>query len=247
MVRLRVLERGMAVAKTFEVGTVIVLALVVAAHGAPIVGTYASEELGGEILDGRWSESYVGGGPGQIGNAVHASSWDGSTLATQWDLSGPAINAVPVVLLDTRVGGTGTVVYYTTYSGGTLLLKDTGPWWSAGDPGTEYSVTVSTYAHTTTNEYVGGQLVASTTVVALSGSFTDYPGYTVSFWVAVAVPLGEGSGPPSGYPAYVPETATRGVWGIAQKIRTEIVPEPVTMGVLCAGLGILTVRRRGNK
>jgi hypothetical protein len=233
--------RGLAV------GVLVVLVCASLANGAPIIGSYTSIELGGSILDGRWSESYVGGGPGQIGDTVHAASWDGLTLAGMWEVRDPAIDATPSVLLDTRVGGTGTIVYYTTYGGGTLLLENTGPWWGLGDPGTDYAVDINSYSHTTTNQYVGGQLVASTTVATLSGVFQDYAGYGVSFWVSVAVPLGEGSGLPGDYPAFLPSSASSGAWGIAQKIRTEIVPEPASVLLLASGIGLLVARRRNKK
>jgi len=223
-------------------GAVLLLTAALVAQGAPIVGSYASIELGGAIVDGRWSESYVGGGPGQIGNTVHAASWNGTTLATQWELSGPAINAPPTVLLNTVVGGTGTIVYFTTYGGGTLLLDDSGPWWTAGDPGTAYTVNVTSYTHTTTNQYVGGVVVASSTASSLKGVFADYPGYSISFAVSAAVP--------SGYPSFVPDTAASGAWGVAQKIRMEIpppVPEPATLGLLGLGVFGLVVGRRRSR
>lgn len=217
------------------------------AWGAPITGQYVSEELGGEVIDGRWSQSWIGGIEDNVGNTVHALSWDGATLGGQWALGdpilgAPAIDAPPTVLLDNRVGGTGTVVCYTTYDGGILLLKSSGPWWG-GDPGTAYTVNVEEHAHTTTKEYVDGELVASSTVVNMTGTFADYEGYEISFLVAAAVPTGQGSAPPTDYPEFIPDTATMGAWGPAQEIRLEIVPEPATMALVGAGLVFLALAR----
>jgi len=222
------------------------------AEAGPIVGYYESE-FSGDVLEGHWSESYVGGGPGQLGDEVRASSWDGAALGTQWELTGAAIDSPPVKLLDTvNAHGDGLIIWYTTYSDGVLTLTDQGPWWNPADPGTAYTVDVTHYAHTTQNTYRDGQVVASSTIVDMEGAFRDYGGWTVDFVVAQAIPAGF-AGPdeplPAGYPDLLPNDDMGGAYGVAQKIRMQITPEPATMGLLGFGLGamLISARRRRAK
>ncbi|MBN2582487.1 MAG: hypothetical protein JXL80_05420, partial [Planctomycetes bacterium] len=122
----------------------------------PVEGSYESE-FTGVVLEGRWSESFLNGLPGQIGNTVHGASWDGAVLATQWELGDMAIDAAPTQLLNTVDGlGNGTIVWYTTYSGGGLILDKDGPWAPGGGEVADYSITLTHYAHTTQVVYVGG-------------------------------------------------------------------------------------------
>ena len=225
----------------------VILGLVAGAsvEAAPFVGQYDSE-FTGEVLEGRWSESYPNGGPGQIGNTIHAASWDGALLATQWELSGPAIDANPVQIQNTvDANGDGLIVWFTTYDEGTLTLIDDGPWWNPADsPAEEYTVTVTSYSHTTQVTYRDGQAVAQSTIVDMRGDFVEDPEYELSFMVATAIPAGEGDSVPADYPAWIPSDASAGQWGVAQKIQMEIVPEPATMGLLGLGLGIVLVGRR---
>lgn len=207
------------------------------AVAAPVNGTYLSPNLGTDILNGRWSESFAGGGPGQIGNTVHAQSWDGSTLGTQWELAGPAVNAAPLMISDTRVGGTGAVTWYITCAGGTLTLDSAGPWGTPGDA--DYVFGVDTYNHTTTVTYQAGVPVASVTVVNMSATWQGDPNLRVSFLVALAVPADV-----TPYPDYIPSSVTVGAHGICQEIRMEIVPEPLTLALLAGGMACVAVRRR---
>lgn len=66
--------------------------------------------------------------------------------------------------------------------------------------------------------------------------------------LAVAVKLGDGFGPPSDYPEFLPsQYSGAGQWGIAQKIRMEITPEPATLGLVAIGGVMMVLRRRRQR
>lgn len=222
--------------------TLMLLSLVSLTIAGPVSGFYTSTELGGSILDGRWSEAWFGGNEGAVGSVVGAASWDGTALGTMWELSGETLSQVTLVSEEV-LGNLTTKVYETDYAGGDLILKNTGPWWNSADSGTEYALTINTYSHNTTKYYYNGQLTSFTTNVYLDATFDEYPGYEVIFTIAVAVPTGAGSTPPAGYPAFNINT-TAGAWGVAQKIRMQIIPEPATLVLLGLGGLFLSKRRK---
>jgi len=232
--------------------TVLVTVLAAApAVAGPLPGYYDSEFIG-QIIEGRWSESYVDGVPGDIGNTVHAASWNGVALGTQWVLAGAAIDADPVMIGNTVDGsGNGTMTWFTTYDGGVLTLTDQGLWWNSGDLGDHYTVTVTLYTHTTQIHFSGGVPVEQSTIVEMSGTFDGYyPPYEVDFLVAQALQIDEGGlaayeayqASHGDFPDWLPLGEDVGQWGVAQMIQMRIVPEPATMGLLGIGLGALMLR-----
>lgn len=234
------------------------------ATAAPIPGVFESIELGGHILDGRWSESWPDGLPDQTGNTINAASWDGIDLGTQWEMSGQSIDVNGAQPLgDEMVGALRVRKYYTEYDGGTLRLKkidsiDPGErmWWNPADSGDEYVINIDYYAHNTqvtTIPMLGDQEVGYYSLVTLTGTFDAHPLWEVRFMLAVAVKLEEGPGPDPDYPDYLEPDGYVGVpqdmghWGIAQKIRMEITPEPATFGLLALGGLVLMARRRRRR
>jgi len=220
-------------------------------RAAPIPGPYKSDDLGGLIQQGRYAESYAGGGQLQVGDVVNVASWDGTSLEEQWLISGPVIESI------TDMGvlpGDGVHLYVVRYDANdaTMLMKDTGPWWDPGDsPGmTEYVVDITEYRHDVTIDPLGGV----TSLVTLRGIFPEFTVgldvYKVEVFLATAVREGEGLHPGAGYPEYLPPGYTgEGHWGVVQQIQTlvtyELIPEPATLGLLGLGaVGILTRRRR---
>lgn len=215
---------------------------------APLAGYYVSQELSGVpndgiVLDGRWSEASPTGAEGAVGSTIHAASWDGASLGTMWEVIDPAIQSVTLISDIDLGGGLTQKVYQTTYTGGTLTLKDAGPWWNAADSGSysEYVLTIDSYSHVTTKEYLNGTQIGFTTSVALNATFVEDPSMTVSFLIAAAVPIGMGATVAPDYPDFA-INAPGGAWGNVQKIRMEIVPEPATLVIL--GLGGLTLLRK---
>ena len=227
----------------------VLMAVTAGAAAAPKTGLYESPEAGSDFLIGHWSESFVGGGEGQIGNTIHGASWDGAQLTDQWEIAGPAIDAAPVLIFDDvdPVTGDGIRIYFTTYSGGVVTLGDSGPWWNTGDSPayTEYLADVEAYSHTTTKVYDNFQEAGFSSSVYLRAVFQDFPEYEIWFLEAVAIPHGVGQPLPVGYPSFI--GASAGAWGEVQNIRMEIIPEPASVGLLLAGAACLAARRRRDR
>ena len=169
--------------------------------GCPQDGPYTSQ--GGEMLLGRASESWAGGGEGQIGNTVLAQSWDGVELGTQWYMACPAICADPV-LLDDMVNpeGNGYMTYMTSYCGGILWLNGDGTAWTNGDA--EYIIDLAETIFYTTILFVGGTPVGHVTNIEMAGEFEGCPETCLAFDVANATQMGSGLG--SEFPLDYPPT-----------------------------------------
>jgi hypothetical protein len=209
--------------------------------GPPMYGVYNSNDIGGTMLTGRFSESYVGGGPGQVGNTIHALSYDTVNLGTQWRVQCPQIASPPTVISDTRVNGTGDVVYSTIYTGGTFWLAKNGPW---GDNVADYTGTIVSFSNVATYQFVGGTLIGIRSNVTLSGTFDSYPG-VMEFAISNSATFGDTSTQP--FPAVYPDLRdqscapgpTQGAWGSVPNI-TMVIQEVV--GVDEASFGTLKAR-----
>lgn len=213
---------------------------VAASAGPPVYGVYNSNDIGGSMLTGRFSESFVGGGPGQVGNTIHAQSFDTVNLGTQWRVECPQIGAPPTVLSDTRVGGTGDVVYSTVYVGGTFWLAKNGPW---GDNVADYTGTLVGFTNVATYQFLGGVLIGIRSNVTMSGTFDDYAG-VMEFAISNSATFGDTSSQafPAGFPELRDQACaagpTDGGWGSVPNI-TLVIQEVVandasTFGVLKA-------------
>ncbi len=171
--------------------TIVTLILVLSAgqvNGeAPLDGVYTS--TGGDLLRGRFSESWVGGMRDEVGNTVHAESWNGVALGSQWEVSCATI-AAPPVLIEDRVdeNGNGHRTYHALYGGGRFRLAGSGPW---GNGDAFYGGEIAHYSHTTTYQYRGSELTSSVVNVQFAGHFDGYP-QCMQVTIANAVGLGWG-------------------------------------------------------
>lgn len=180
--------------------------LVTLAFAAPVDGTYTSTDLGGQLLTGRASTWRSGVNTG-LPYVLHAQSWDGANLGTQWDISCPTAN-VNYTIQDNRVGGVGTIVYTTTFTGGTFTFSAGG--WPWGD-GTG---TLGTTTLITTVQYilVNGVSTPVSSVVNgnTSGVFSN--GCALTFAIANGVGVGETTSldptilKPADYPTFLDGT-----------------------------------------
>lgn len=200
-----------------------------AAAGPPAYGIYQSNDIGGTMLTGRFSESFVGGGPGQLGNTIHAQSYDTINLGTQWRVECPTIASPPVEMSNTVDGtGTGDIVYNTAYDGGTFWLAKNGPW---GDNTMDYTGTVTSFVNVATYQFAFGQLVGITSNVTMNGQFDDYPG-VMEFAISNSATIGstDGAAFPAGFPELRDDTCTAGIavgaWGTVPSI-TLLIQEAV--------------------
>jgi hypothetical protein len=198
-----------------------------AVAGPPTAGIYRSTDMGGLMLTGRFSESWVAPGThGQIGNTINAASWDGAALGTQWVLSCPHIGTSPVLVSNTVDGlGDGEVVYSTTYAGGTTWLSRTGPW---GDNSVDYLGTLDNFIATTTFMYSGGELLGIRSNVTTIGHLNDFAQcfeYTISN-ATFEGPLAS-EPKPANYPDFIDAACATGVldrggWGTTTHIALRV-------------------------
>lgn len=191
---------------------------------APATGTYNSTDIGGLMLPGRFSESFMGPGPGQLGNTIHAQSYDGG-LGTQWSLGCVSIAAPPTLIGDTRDGsGTGEVTYVTDYDEGTFFLDRSGPW---GDGIEDYTGIVFVFRNTSTHLYANGQLIGVRSNVTISGMFDGYAD-CMTFAISNSATTGStaSGGAPADYPAFMDDfcafTPEAGAWGTVPTITLTI-------------------------
>jgi hypothetical protein len=208
---------------------------------APLPGLYTSTDLGGTLLTGRASTWRSGINSG-LPHVLHAQSWDGSTLGTQWEVECPTENGAFLVQ-DNRVGGVGTIVYTSTFTGGTFTFHP-GAWaWGDG------SGTLGTTTLITTVQYVliSGNSTPVAAVVNGNTSGTFQNGCFLTFAIGNGVGVGETTSlnplftKPAGYPTFLDGTCGPaspgqqfGSWGtvitITMQIDCPVPVEPTTWG-----------------
>jgi hypothetical protein len=213
------------------IGLIIAPAL---ASAGPIGGIYNSTDMGGVFLTGRASTWRPGVNSG-IPHVIHAQSWNGSALGTQWDIS-CAIENVNFTYVDNRIAGVGTIVYTSTFQGGTLTLYAGG--WPWGDG----VATLGTTTMITTVQYymIGGVSTPVASVVNGNTAGTFGGGCTLIFGIGNGSGVGETSSflpnlhKPADYPVFLDGTCgpaasnlQYGSWGTVITI---------TMGIYC-GVG----------
>ena len=217
------------------------LALPTPATSVPMPGVYTSTDLGGQLLTGHASTWRSGINSG-LPHVLHAQSWDGTALGTQWDVSCPT-EPVNFIVQDNRVGGVGTVVYTSTFNGGTFTFFAGGwPWGSgAGTLGTTTLITTVQFL------MIGGVSTPVASVVNGNTTGVFENGCFLSFAIANGNGVGETTSldpsivKPATYPVFLdgscgpaPANAQFGSWGnvitITMGIDCPVAVEPSTWG-----------------
>lgn len=205
----------------------------------PVTGTYTSTDLGGQLLTGRASVWRTGVNSG-LPHVLHAQSWDGAALGGQWELSCATENSAFGVV-DNRVGGNGTVIYTSTFNGGTMTFLGGGWPWGDGTAMLGTTTLVSTVQHVMISGV--STPVASVINGNTSGEFTN--GCLLTF--AIANGTGAGETPfavkPATYPTFLdagcgpaPAGSQFGTWGnvitITMHINCTVSDEPTSWGAV---------------
>ena len=222
------------------------LGLASLAAAAPKVGHYESGTLGGAVLDGRVTEGLTGFPPA-AGDELHAASWNGAVLGTQWEITGVEVSAISAPLWDvTLPTGDRTVGYRIDYTGGVMNLKAGGPW---DADGADYLVNVDHYSVTLQLWFdSSAAFVSGTSTIEVEGSFQTYPTHELVFGSASGVYRGMGTilDKPIDYPSF-PAGFVVGAWGIVNNMQFDITPEPATLSLLALGGLAMVARRRRRK
>jgi hypothetical protein len=150
--------------------------------GPPLDGAYDSVDMGGSVYVGRYSEGWnSGGGALQSGATLHAESWDGSILGSQWRYWCSTEASDAVLLVNTvNSSGNGNRTYMSTFSGGYIWLSGTGPW-ANGDP--DYPGVIDSYVEFETITYSSWVPIAAITNVQATAHFDAYPGQCMTFYI----------------------------------------------------------------
>jgi hypothetical protein len=193
--------------------------------GPPTDGIYTSTDLGGQMLLGRYSESWdVPDGRLQVGNTANKLSWDGATLGTQWELSCTRIAGPPLLITDTVDGsGNGFREWMVVYTSGDLILDGNGPWGDGSEP--SYQANLHAYREIKTFQYSNHQIVQSISNVSIQAGFKDFDESCLTISILNQEELGSTNTEslPPNYPAFlVPihcdPTRTLGSWGEVDEI-----------------------------
>ncbi len=190
--------------RLFMLGLLSIIVLLPAlAESAPILGTYQSTDLGGQLLTGRASTWRPGINSG-LPHVQHMQSWDDATLGLQWEVDCP-VEPDPFTIVDNRdVNGTGLVIYTSTFFGGTFTFHP-GSWpWGDGT-GTLATTTIVSLV-----QFMNWIPVSSTASGSLTGTFAT--GEELSFSIANGVGVGETSSlypsitKPADFPEFLDDT-----------------------------------------
>jgi hypothetical protein len=209
----------------FAIMLVVILATpLVAVADPPINGTYTSTDLGGQMLFGRYSESWSApNGRLQIGNTTNKLSWDGATLGTQWWMYCSDIAFAPLLISDTVVNGNGFREWLVTYSNGILILDGNGPWGNGTEP--SYTATLDSYQEIKTFQYANNEIVQCISNVSIQAQIIGYNDLCVAFSIFNQEELGNTDADllPPDYPSFLEPntcapTRTMGEWGEVDEI-----------------------------
>jgi hypothetical protein len=229
--------------RTLVLSSLSLLLVPALAFAAPNAGTYTTTDLGGQLLTGRASTWRTGINSG-LPHVLHAQSWNGATLGTQWELRCAVENA-PFGVQDNRVGGTGTVVYTSQFIGGQLELFNTGGAWGFGVANLGTTTVISTVQFVN----IGGNStpVASVVNANTSGDFGN--GCTLTFAISNGTGVGETTSlnpalqKPADYPTFLdatcgpaPANQQYGTWGntltSTMRIDCSVPATPATWGAV---------------
>ncbi len=150
--------------------------------GPPLTGAYDSTDLGGVVYLGRYTEGWDGSGGALLdGTTLHAESWDGMALGTQWRYWCSTEATDAQLLVDTVNGaGNGNRTYMKTFIGGYIWLSGTGPW-ANGDA--DYPGVIDSYTEFETITYSNWVPTAAVTNVQATAHFDNYPAQCMTFYI----------------------------------------------------------------
>lgn len=194
---------------------ILIVALAVPAMAAcpNVLGIWSSVPDGNPdynpLLNGRVSEAWCNGQPGETGNLQNAMSWDGSSaeLGLEWKIWNMSINAAgPNVVYDGVVGGNGYQIIQTAYDGGQFWLAGDGLW-TTGD--IELYGDIFDYLVVTNVTWADGEIVAAVSNITFNGVFGDCDaanGCVIEFAIANAALVwrtGYDWAMPAGFPPFL--------------------------------------------
>jgi hypothetical protein len=179
-----------------------------------------------------------------VGNALHAESWDGATLGTQWKIFCPTIVDTTRFLYLPLGGGSYIAKYLITYAGGGTVWLDGGGPWAGGDA--SYTGTIDTYIEARDVQVVAGTLTGLDSNHNLAAHINGYPSSCVAFAIGNSAWIGDtpqSGAKPADYPAFLDAscnpTGTAGHWGTATDLTIvvqgcELSTEETTWGAVKA-------------